>query len=237
MRVVSHDLRSPLTALSGQAQLLAARSERGSWAAARAGDILRVASRMASMIDDLVDGARYESRQLRLDLEAVDLGAFLGEVLQRMSSVLPCERIDLQISGERPSVRADPARLERIVVNLLSNALRYSPKATRVALRVEPAGDRVVLAIVDHGPGVADEDRQHLFQPYRRGRSAVGTSGVGLGLHSTQILVRAHGGTIQLQGTPGGGATFRVELPAVAPPRGSGQSAQLGTSPSHGRAG
>jgi signal transduction histidine kinase len=218
LRVVSHDLRSPLAALTGQAQLLFARAEPGSWAAMRADAILRGAGRIASMIDDLVDATRLDSRRLRLDLQVIELEPFLGELLRRMSTALDCERVDLQVGGERLAVRADPARLERIVVNLLSNALRYSPAPARVQLEVEPAGARVVLAIVDHGPGIADEDRPHLFEQYYRGRASAGTEGLGLGLHSTQLLVKAHGGRIRAEASRGGGATFLVELPAAEPP-------------------
>ncbi len=218
LRVVSHDLRSPLSALAGQAQLLAARAEAGSWVAARAEALQRATHRMARMIDDLVDAARHDSRRLILDVRPVELEPFLDEVLHRMSAALPCERVDLRVEGERLSVRADPARLERIVVNLVSNALRYSAAPSRVELRAEPCGRRVVLAVVDHGPGISDDDRAHLFQQYYRGRASAGTEGLGLGLHSVQLLVRAHGGEIRSETTRGGGATFLVELPAADPP-------------------
>lgn len=218
LRIVSHDLRSPLTAITGQAQLLAARAEPGSWVAVRAESILRVSHRMATMIDDLVDAARHQSRRLQLDLQHVELAPFLNELLRRMSAALPCERVDLQVRGEGLAVQADPARLERIVVNLLSNALRYSPGPSRVQLQVEPAGGRVILAVVDHGPGIAEDDRPHLFEQYFRGHASAGSEGLGLGLHSAQLLVLAHGGRIRAEGTRGGGATFLVELPADQPP-------------------
>jgi signal transduction histidine kinase len=216
LRVVSHDLRSPLTALIGQAQLLAARAEPGSPAAGRTEAILRAGRRMSSMIDDLVDAARFESRRLVLDLRTVELEPFLGELLRRMSTALPCERVELRLPPKPAAVLADPARLERIVVNLLSNALRYSPEPVQVEVR--PAGARVVLAVVDHGPGIAAEDRRHLFERYYRGSASKGTPGVGLGLHSTLLLVRAHGGRIRVEESRGGGATFLVELPAAGPP-------------------
>ncbi len=218
LRIVSHDLRSPLSALIGQAQLLARRAEPGAWTAARADAIQRGAYRMAKMIDDLVDAGRAQSRRLRLDLRPVELEPFLAELLRRMSAALPCERVDLRVVGERLSVQADPARLERIVVNLLSNALRYAPAPSRVELQAEASGRRVVLAVVDHGPGMSEDDRAHLFEQYYRGRASAGTEGVGLGLHSVQLLVRAHGGEIRAEATSGGGATFVVELPAADPP-------------------
>jgi signal transduction histidine kinase len=223
LRVVSHDLRSPLTALIGQAQLLEANAAPGSPVAGRTEAILRVGRRMASMIEDLVDAARFESRRLVLDVREVEVTPFLGELLRRMSTVLPRERVELRLPPEPAAVRADPARLERIVVNLLSNALRYSPGPVQVEVR--PAGARVVLAVIDHGPGIAAADRRHLFERYYRGSASRGTSGVGLGLYSTQLLVRAHGGRIRVEESRGGGATFLVELPAPDPPPDRGADA------------
>ena len=215
LRVVSHDLRSPLAALIGQAQLLAARAEAGSPAAERIEAILRVGRRISSMIDDLVDAARFESSRLVLDLRAVELEPFLGELLRRMSTALPRERVELRLPPGPVAVLANPARLERIVVNLLSNALRYSPAPVQVEVRL--AGARVVLAVIDHGPGIAAEDRRHLFERYYRGSASKDTPGVGLGLHSTHLLVQAHGGRIRVEESRGGGATFLVELPAANP--------------------
>ncbi len=219
LRIVSHDLRTPLAVLTGQAELLARRAEPGSWVASRAESILRVTHRMATMIDDLVDAARYQSRRLPLDLRPVELEPFLSELLHRMSAALPCERVDLQVRGEGLAVQADPGRLERIIVNLLSNALRYSPAPSRVQVEVSPSGGRVIVAVVDHGPGIAEEDRPHLFEQYYRGRASAGSEGLGLGLHSAELLVRAHGGSIRAEATRGGGATFLIELPAAEPPR------------------
>jgi signal transduction histidine kinase len=210
LRVVSHDLRSPLGAMMGQAELLARHVDRDSWAAARAAAIVRAGQRMNAMIQDLVDAARERPR---LDLQPVELRPFLGELLVRMSASLPCHRVDLELGDGPLVVEADPARLERIVVNLLTNALRYSPDSERVLVTAELAGSRVVLSVVDHGPGIAPEDRVHLFERYHRGRASVGTEGVGLGLHGTRLLVQAHRGRIRVDDTPGGGAAFRVELP------------------------
>jgi signal transduction histidine kinase len=212
LRVVSHDLRSPLSALMGHAQLLARRAEPGSWAAERGQAILRAGQRMNAMIEDLVEAAREGPRRVRLELQPVELRPFLSEILARMSVSLPCQRVDLELGAAPLAVEADPARLERIVVNLLSNALRYSPPTERVKVRAEPAGARVVLSVVDHGPGIAPEDRAHLFERYYRGRAAEGTEGVGLGLHGTRLLVQAHRGRIRVEEAPGGGAAFRVEL-------------------------
>ena len=214
LRIVSHDLRSPLGALSGQARILRTRAP-DDWVAARADAILRASRRMDAMIQDLVDGARHQAGKLRLERKAVDVGAFLSELLARQDGALEVERVDLSVPPSPTRVWADPDRLDRILVNLLSNALKHSPPEGRVGLEVEPVGAWVVLAVVDRGPGVAPEDRPHLFERYYRGRGEARREGIGLGLHSTRLLVEAHGGRIRIDATPGGGATFRVSLPAA----------------------
>jgi signal transduction histidine kinase len=219
VRVVSHDLRSPLSALIGHAGLLLRRAEPGSWGASRAEAIVRAGQQMNAMIEELVEAARDHPRRRRLELKPVELRPFLDELLGRMSASLPCQRVDLELGDAPLAVDADPIRLERIVVNLLSNALRYSPERERVQVKAEPAGSRVVLSVVDHGPGIAPEDRVHLFERYYRGRASAGTEGVGLGLHGTQLLVKAHGGRLRVEEAPGGGAAFRVELPRATVPK------------------
>jgi signal transduction histidine kinase len=221
LRVVSHDLRAPLTAIVGQAQLLGGRLEAGSWAAQRAEAVLRAARRMSTMIDDLLEAARLQARRPELALEAVELRPFLVELLARMAGTLDCARVDLELPAGRAAARADRARLERVVVNLLSNALRYAPPPSRVQVRVATSGPSARIAVVDHGPGIAPEDRAHLFERYYRGRASAGTEGFGLGLHGARILVQAHGGSLRVEPTPGGGASFEVELPVAEAPEAS----------------
>ena len=215
LRVVSHDLRAPLGALSGQAQILRARGGTDPWVAARADAILRSARRMDLMIDDLVDGARQEAGRLRLDLQPVPLRPHLDEMLDRMGGLLDVARVDVRCEADPAlTVMADPARLERILVNLISNALKYSPEGRRVRVDGARRGDRVVLTVEDEGPGISREDLPHLFESYFRGRSGQGDQeGLGLGLHSTKLLVEAHGGRIEVRNRPGGGAEAALFLP------------------------
>jgi len=218
LRVVSHDLRAPLGAVSGQAQILRARAGGDPWVAARADAILRAAKRMDSMIGDLVDGAQQEAGRLRLDLQPIELHGYMTELVGRLQGSLEVDRVDLALAAQPPLVvKADPGRLERVIVNLVSNALKYSPAEARVRVDAEARDGWVILSIADRGPGMAPEDMAHLFERYYRGRAARERDGLGLGLHSTRLLVEAHGGRIHVENAPGGGATFRVELPATPP--------------------
>jgi signal transduction histidine kinase len=216
LHLVSHDLRLPLGAIAGQAQTLRRHGGDAAFAAARGEAILRSARSMERMIDDLLDGARWKARKLRLALEPVDLAAWLPPLLERMREALEIERVDLSLPYGPAVVLADPGRLERVVLNLLSNALKYSQPDGRVRLSVAARAEGgFTLAVSDRGAGIAAEDRPHLFERFHRGKGSAGREGVGLGLYGARLLVAAHGGRIRVESERGAGATFLVELPAA----------------------
>jgi signal transduction histidine kinase len=217
--VVSHDLRAPLGALVGQAQLLGKQAGGDAFVAARVEAILRCASRMDIMIEDLLDSARQESRQLRLQLGQIDVGTYLAELLERCAPVLDVDRVHLVLgSGGSLLARADPGRLERIVLNLLANALKYSPSDTRVELSAEAAGGWVTIEVADHGPGIPSSDLARVFDRFYRGQRTAARGGLGIGLYSVRLLVEAHGGTVRVESGQQGGTRIHVALPRVAVP-------------------
>jgi signal transduction histidine kinase len=218
--VVSHDLRAPLGALVGQAQVLGKRAGSDAFVAARVEAILRCASRMDTMIADLLDSARKESHQLQLQLEPVDVGAYLSELLDRCAAVLEIDRVRL-VLGTTGSliVRADPGRLDRIVLNLLTNALKYSPPESIVELSATAAGGLVTIRVADHGPGIPSADLAHVFERFYRGQQTAARGGLGIGLYSVRLLVEAHGGNIRVESGPRGGTVIDVALPAAPEPQ------------------
>jgi signal transduction histidine kinase len=218
--VVSHDLRAPLGALVGQAQVLGQRSGGDAFVQARVESILRCASRMDTMIEDLLDSARKESHQLHLQLEPVDIGAYLAELLERCASVLEIDRVRL-VQGATGSLvaLADPGRLDRIVLNLLTNALKYSPPDGQVELSAEATSGWVTIRVADHGPGIPSGDLAHVFERFYRGQRTVARGGLGIGLYSVRLLVEAHGGTVRVESGRHGGTTIQVALPAPPEPR------------------
>jgi signal transduction histidine kinase len=219
LHVVSHDLRSPLAALVGQAEVLRKRIGGDGYATARIDAILRCASRMDAMIEDLVDSARNASNRLELQLSPVEVGAYLAELLDRSGSQLETGRVRLLVEdGARLFARADPSRLDRIVVNLLSNALKYSPSGSPVELGVATGGDWVTISVSDHGPGIPGEDLPHVFDRFYRGKRTAARGGLGIGLYSVRMLVAAHGGAVTVEPGCLGGTTFRVALPASPAP-------------------
>jgi signal transduction histidine kinase len=209
---VSHDLRNPLQIVLLQAQRLGKLlSEDKPLRAAAA--VLGAGRRMEGMIRDLVESARLESGSLVLRREPVRLRRYLDDLLEQSAGVLEVGRVRNAVPDLVPPVDADPARLDRIVLNLVGNALKYSSDGD-VEIHAEVNGAGVKVTVSDRGPGIPAEDLPRLFERYHRGglRSA---DGLGLGLFIVRKLVEAHGGTIHAESVPGHGSTFVFTLPTV----------------------
>ncbi len=222
VRTISHDLRSPLTVVQGQAQMIQRLLERGDRdprLLRSAETILVGARRMNAMIQDLVDMARVESRQLALENAAVNLRHFMLDLRQRVAGALDTGRIQVEMPEGLPSVWADSGRLERILMNLLSNAVKYSEAAVRVAAR--SVDGEVEVSVSDRGAGIAPADLPHLFERFYRAKGTRKAEGLGLGLYITRMLVEAMGGRISVESEPGKGSTFAFTLP-IAPSSGTG---------------
>jgi len=218
LRAVSHDLRNPLAAVLGQAQLLERRLQKAGLSGPEKHSVEAIITgcqRMNTMIQDLVDAARQESGQLSLAQQVLDLGPFISDLLQRQTGVLETARIHAEAPAGLPPVSADPSRLERILVNLLSNALKYSDPGTPVTVRLALGDGWVITSIIDRGRGIAPEDLPHMFERYYRTAAAreQRREGLGLGLYITRMLVEAHGGHIWVQSELGKGSTFSFSLP------------------------
>ncbi|MHB9023622.1 MAG: sensor histidine kinase [Armatimonadota bacterium] len=218
LRTISHDLRNPLSVISGHTGLLA-NTLRTQYPdeqllfSVRA--IQRSSQRMNVMIEDLVDAARLEGGQLTLKCEPVDLHSYLTDLLQRNAETMDVSRIRLHAPADLPEVLADYNRLERIVTNLLSNALKYSDPGTPVLVWASQADGVVEIAVRDQGPGISPEDVPHLFERFYRAKGARKTEGIGLGLYITRVLVEAHGGRLWVESVVGKGSTFFFTLPVA----------------------
>lgn len=222
VRMISHDLRTPLNAVYTQAHLIRRHPGDAARVEERARAIARSCERMSAMIQDLVEATLLEAGQLRIDPMPLDLRALLPELLERFRGGIDVDRVRLEVAPELPYVLADPHRLERIVVNLLSNALKYSPAQGEVVLEASKEDGRVAIAVADRGVGIAPEDLPHVFDRFFRARGARRPEGLGLGLYITRLLVEAHGGEVEVRSRLGQGSTFRVLLPAAALPVASG---------------
>jgi signal transduction histidine kinase len=179
----------------------------------RLGKSLEQVYRLSKLVDDLLDVSRASSGHLELARANVDLAELAQGVVARFrdDAKRVGSRIQLTAAG-RTSGRWDANRLDQVLTNLLSNALKFAP-GKPIDVLVENRGSRVVLGVVDRGPGVAPEDRLRIFDRFERTRTADGVGGIGLGLWIAKQIVRAHGGDIRVDGGTGEGASFWVDLP------------------------
>lgn len=215
LRALTHDVRSPLGAIELSAGLLAREAEQGNpdVLRRRARAIRSSVARIDAMLQDLVKVVALESGQVVLERVPVHLPPLLERVRENLSAALPMERVELRVPRGLPPLLADPPRLERVIVNLISNALKYSDGA--VVVDATRRDGTVVVSVSDRGPGIPPDELPHVFTKYFRARGAREREGLGLGLYISRLLVEAHGGRIWAESAPGRGSTFSVALPAA----------------------
>jgi len=216
---IAHDLRNPVAAMRMTVEALAEGGDavdpvRVERAIAR---LQRNLSRVNRMIDDFLDVARMEAGELQLERQPCDVRAIVADTIAQFDGQSGLHPVHASYPAEPLVTSGDPMRLEQALGNLIGNAIKYSPEGASVDVDVRAlaAEAAVVIEVVDHGVGMSEEDRRNLFQPFRRGGSAAGTPGVGLGLFVTRRIVEAHGGAIEVESRPGHGSLFRVKLPAT----------------------
>ena len=216
LRTVSHDLRAPLAIIQGHTQLLGDALCAQPYTDTECESIkaiMRSVQRMNVMIQDLVDAARFEGGQLHLKPQQVSLDAFLHDLLRRAGAILERERIHVEFPEDLPFVLADYDRLERILVNLLTNALKYSDPGTPVRVEAQARDREIVVSVTDQGQGIPPDDQPQLFQRFYRAKATGKAEGLGLGLFITRMLVEAHGGCIWVESEVGKGSAFHFSLP------------------------
>jgi signal transduction histidine kinase len=231
LKALSHDVRTPLGTIAMNAEMLERSPQDPAVVLRRAHAIARGAASVAAMLSDLVDAAHLESGQVRLERRAVDLASFLADLEARLGETLPLDRVTIAIPESVPPVHVDPQSFERVVVNLLSNALKYAPAPAPVVVSAAAQGREVVLSVADGGPGISSEDLPHLFEKYFRASATRSAEGLGLGLYSTRLLVEAHGGRIWVESAVGRGTTFHVALSAAPATRPAPARATPGIGP------
>lgn len=213
---VSHDLRNPLAAIQGLAQFLVGKLEKAGLKGSEmqsAQSIILSAEHMNVIIQDLLDSARLETGQMQLDKQPVDLKRLICELLQRLAQSIGDRPVTINVPEDLPQVTADPNQTERILTNLLANALKYSPPATEVSLGAERIDHEIRVSVADQGCGIAPENLPHIFDRFFRVKAAGTTEGLGLGLDIAKGLVEAHGGRIWARSELGKGSTFYFTLP------------------------
>jgi signal transduction histidine kinase len=211
LHAVSHDLKGPLAGILGAMQTIR-RADQLKLTGVELNDLYGVieqaGKKAARLVDDLLDLDRLRRGQLQPEREPTDV----GELADRVALELPSlSGHPIRIESEPMLVDVDRAKVERIVENLLNNAARHTPAGTPVQVLVTEQGHGVVVVVEDEGPGVSDDIKDEIFEPFRQGASARG--GVGIGLSLVQRFAELHGGTASVEDRPGGGARFVVTLP------------------------
>jgi signal transduction histidine kinase len=211
---VGHELRTPLTVINGNVDLM---QRIGSFDEESLVSIKNEVDRLTRMVGDLLLLAQAESGKLPLDIHLVELDTLLLEVLNEMS-VLAREKLLLRLGEiDQVLVCGDQDRLKQVLVNLVGNAINYTPSGGVVTLGLGKVDDQARLTIQDTGPGIPSEDLPHVFERFYRGEKSRTRSrdgkGFGLGLSIAYWIIRNHGGSIEVESTMGEGSTFSVLLP------------------------
>ena len=220
LATVSHELRTPLTAILGWAHLLRG-GQLDKEGATKALEVVERSARAQSqLIDDLLDVSRIITGKLRLDVRQVDPGSFIEAAVESVRPAADAKDVRIQkvMDTGVVSVAGDPARLQQVVWNLLSNSIKFTPRGGRVQVRLERINSHIEIAVSDTGVGIEPEFLPHVFERFRQADQTTtrNHSGLGLGLAIVRHLVELHGGTVHAESPgQGQGATFTVKLPVV----------------------
>jgi two-component system sensor histidine kinase KdpD len=208
LRAVSHDLRSPLTAIVTAAEALGSPSLDEEDRRELAAGVTSESARLARLVDKLIELSRLQSGAAEPHRDWCSIEEILREAA--VSAGLPADRLKLAVDRDLPLILADGAQLERAFANLLENAARYSG-GEPVSVRARVSGGRLLVRVVDRGPGISPADQERIFEPFFRG--ARGSAGSGLGLAIVKGFVEANGGQVRVESLPGQGSSFVVALP------------------------
>jgi signal transduction histidine kinase len=222
LALTTHDLRSPLTVISGVISF---------FTSGRLGELTpeqknmvammeRNAQSLIELVNDLLDASKLESGTMRLELASIDLRSLVNELRETMEPLAREKslKMEVELPANLPPVEADRAKLRRVLVNLVSNAIKFTSRGGRITVRGAREDGQVRISVSDTGVGIAPDDVKRLFDKYEQARSRAtrGEKGTGLGLYITKQLVELHGGEIKVESELGKGSTFSFAIPAAA---------------------
>ncbi len=220
LATLSHELRTPLNAILGYARLLQSGAVTGEKIAHALDIVERNASALTQMVEDVLEVSRIISGKMRLSIQPVDLPTAVQSAVESVAPAAAAKQVRVQTSIDPNAgpISGDPDRLQQIVWNLVSNAVKFTPKGGRIQVRVERVASQVDIVVSDTGIGIKPEFLPHLFERFRQADSTTTRhfGGLGLGLAIVRHLVELHGGTVEaISDGEGKGATFRVRLPLM----------------------
>jgi two-component system sensor histidine kinase KdpD len=230
LSALSHDLRTPLAAVVGLADSLTlTRPELSAQQLELARAINEEARRMNALVNNLLDMARIESGGISLNLQWQALEEIVGSALQATRHVLAHHKVSVQLAPDLPLVQFDAVLIERVLINLLENAAKYTPAGSEIRISASPVDAALEVVVEDDGPGLPPGREEALFAKFARGEKESAQSGVGLGLAICRAIVGAHGGTIRADVARSHGARFVFTLPLGQPPVVAAEPAESAT--------
>ena len=219
LSALSHDVRTPLTAIVGLSSTLVSNTHRsGKQLQELADAIQEEALRMNGLVTNLLEMAKLQADGVRLNRHWQFLEEVIGSSLSLMGRVLQTRTVDLALAKDLPLLDFDAVLIERVLCNLLGNVAKYTPAGSPCRIAAHLAGDEVEIEVVDAGPGVPKGMEEAIFEKFTRGETESSRSGIGLGLSICRAIVEAHGGRIWAENLRTGGARFVFTLPVGTPP-------------------
>jgi signal transduction histidine kinase len=217
----SHELRSPLTSVQGFAELLLLERENLSPRQAETVEVILDNTRhLVRLLNDLLDLARSDAGRLTIRPEPTEAASLIEEAVRTMRAQFDAreQRLNLEVGPDLPEVEADRDRIRQVLVNLLTNANEYCPEGAGIEVKAYHAGAEVEIDVIDDGPGIPEQQLEHIFERFSRGDAGETqrVGGTGLGLAISKSLIELHGGMIEAESALGSGSTFRIRLPAIA---------------------
>jgi signal transduction histidine kinase len=233
LMVASHEFRTPLTVALGNVQLAAHRLGRlrgwdGAQEARLAGSLREIASmldrtdnqmrRLTRLNTELLDVSRIQADRFAFDLMPCELAALLSTWVHDQCDAAPGRAISLNLPADTPvTVQANPDRLEQVITNYLTNALKYSPEGSPVAISLRVEGAQAIVGVRDHGPGLSAQEQERIWERFYRVPGAVeqngSSAGLGLGLYISRMIIEQHHGRVGVESAVGAGSTFWFALP------------------------
>jgi two-component system sensor histidine kinase KdpD len=228
LSTISHDLRTPLASLVGLADTVQLTTppptdeQRELVLAMR-----NSAMRMTALVNNLLDMARLESGAVHLNRQWQPLEDVVGSAIAACAALLQGRPLKVRLAADLPLLHLDAVLIERVLVNLLENAGKYTPENTPIAIEGRAESEVVVVSVNDRGPGLPSGREDAIFEKFERGRKESTTPGVGLGLAICRAIMQAHGGSIRGQTRQGGGASFVLTFPRGVPPTDDGAASGI----------
>jgi len=230
----SHELRSPLTSVQGFAELLLLEREKLSPQQAETVEVILDNTRhLVRLLNDLLDLARSDAGRLTIRPEPTGAAGLIEDAVRTMRAQFDArgQILGEEIDADLPRVEADRDRIRQVLVNLLTNANEYCPQGAEIQVKARRDGAEVEIDVIDDGPGIPQEQLEHIFERFTRGDAGETqrVGGTGLGLAISKSLVELHRGTIAVDSTLGRGSAFRIRLPALGAMSEAAEPARSGT--------